>query len=79
VNGETLRLDEIDSDALDAKDVFLIIDRIVVKEEEEFTIGYRMRSKLRSLKERHLLFASSRLQTMIRVQQQIRDGRHCFP
>ncbi|HOZ74375.1 MAG TPA: excinuclease ABC subunit UvrA [Flavobacterium sp.] len=36
VNGETLRLDEIDSDALDAQNVFLIIDRIVVKEEEEF-------------------------------------------
>lgn len=36
VNGETLRLDEIDGDALNVKDVFLIIDRIVVKEEEEF-------------------------------------------
>ncbi len=36
VNGETLRLDEIDGDALDVKNVFLIIDRIVVKEEEEF-------------------------------------------
>lgn len=36
VNGETLRLDEIDGDALDVNEVFLIIDRIVVKEEEEF-------------------------------------------
>lgn len=36
VNGETLRLDEIDGDALDVKNVFLIIDRIVVKDEEEF-------------------------------------------
>jgi excinuclease ABC subunit A len=36
VDGETLRLDEIDADALESKTVFLIIDRIVVKEEEEF-------------------------------------------
>ncbi|MFC5684101.1 excinuclease ABC subunit UvrA [Flavobacterium sp. MAHUQ-51] len=36
VNNETLRIDEIDQHSLDNKDVLLIIDRIVVKEEEEF-------------------------------------------
>lgn len=36
VNNETLRIDEIDQHSLDNKDVTLIIDRIVVKEEEEF-------------------------------------------
>ena len=36
VNNETVRLDEIDSHSLDNKDILLIIDRIVVKDEEEF-------------------------------------------
>lgn len=36
VNNEILRIDEIDQHSLDNKDVLLIIDRIVVKEEEEF-------------------------------------------
>ncbi len=36
VNNETLRIDEIDQHSLDNKEVLLIIDRIVVKEEEEF-------------------------------------------
>ncbi len=36
VNNEMIRLDEIDQHSLDHKDVMLIIDRIVVKEEEEF-------------------------------------------
>ena len=36
INDETVRLDEIDQHSLDDKDVLLIIDRIVVKEEEEF-------------------------------------------
>ncbi|MBC7606652.1 MAG: excinuclease ABC subunit UvrA [Burkholderiales bacterium] len=36
VKGETLRLDELDSIKLDRKEVLLVIDRIVVKEEEEF-------------------------------------------
>ena len=36
VNQETVRLDEIDQHTLDHKDILLIIDRIVVKEEEEF-------------------------------------------
>ncbi|ESU28453.1 excinuclease ABC, subunit A [Flavobacterium limnosediminis JC2902] len=36
VNNEMVRLDEIDQHSLDNKDVLLIIDRIVVKEEEEF-------------------------------------------
>ncbi|WP_396147371.1 excinuclease ABC subunit UvrA [Flavobacterium sp.] len=36
VNNEMVRLDEIDSHSLDNKDILLIIDRIVVKEEEEF-------------------------------------------
>ncbi|MGX7668585.1 excinuclease ABC subunit UvrA [Flavobacterium pedocola] len=36
VNNDMVRLDEIDQHSLDNKDVLLIIDRIVVKEEEEF-------------------------------------------
>ena len=36
VNNEMVRLDEIDNHSLDNKDLLLIIDRIVVKEEEEF-------------------------------------------
>ncbi|MGL2963578.1 excinuclease ABC subunit UvrA [Flavobacterium sp. RSB2_4_14] len=36
VNNEMVRLDEIDQHALDNKDVLLIIDRIVIKEEEDF-------------------------------------------
>ncbi|RZJ65604.1 MAG: excinuclease ABC subunit UvrA [Flavobacterium sp.] len=36
VDKETLRLDEIDQHSLDDKDVLLVIDRIVVKDEEEF-------------------------------------------
>jgi excinuclease ABC subunit A len=36
VNNETVRLDEMDSHSLDNKDILLIIDRIVVKDEEEF-------------------------------------------
>lgn len=36
VNNETVRLDEIESHALTPNDLFLIIDRIVVKKEEEF-------------------------------------------
>jgi excinuclease ABC subunit A len=36
VNNEMIRLDEIEQHSLDNKDVLLIIDRIVVKEEEEF-------------------------------------------
>jgi excinuclease ABC subunit A len=36
VNNEMIRLDEIDQHSLDNKDILLIIDRIVVKEEEEF-------------------------------------------
>ncbi|WP_264509386.1 excinuclease ABC subunit UvrA [Flavobacterium sp. N1719] len=36
VKNETVRLDEIDQHSLDHKDILLIIDRIVVKEEEEF-------------------------------------------
>ncbi|WP_140487466.1 excinuclease ABC subunit UvrA [Flavobacterium sp. GSA192] len=36
VNNETVRLDEIDQHSLDNKDVTLIVDRIVVKDEEEF-------------------------------------------
>ena len=36
VNNEMVRLDEIDSHSLDNKDILLIIDRIIVKEEEEF-------------------------------------------
>ena len=36
VNNEMVRLDEIDQHSLDNKDILLIIDRIVVKEEEEF-------------------------------------------
>ncbi|WP_264521315.1 excinuclease ABC subunit UvrA [Flavobacterium sp. N1994] len=36
VNNEMVRLDEIQQHSLDNKDVLLIIDRIVVKEEEEF-------------------------------------------
>jgi excinuclease ABC subunit A len=35
-NGETLRLDELEDVLLDKKEVLLIIDRIVVKSEEEF-------------------------------------------
>jgi len=36
VNNEMVRLDEIDQHTLDNKDILLIIDRIVVKEEEDF-------------------------------------------
>lgn len=36
VNNEMVRLDEIDQHSLDNKDVLLIIDRIVVKHEEDF-------------------------------------------
>ncbi|WP_313806394.1 excinuclease ABC subunit UvrA [Flavobacterium sp.] len=36
VDGNMVRLDEIDQHSLDNKDILLIIDRIVVKEEEEF-------------------------------------------
>jgi excinuclease ABC subunit A len=36
VNNEMVRLDTIDQHSLDNKDILLIIDRIVVKEEEEF-------------------------------------------
>ena len=36
VNNETIRLDELDNVKLGKKQVFLIIDRIVVKDEEEF-------------------------------------------
>ena len=36
VNNETIRLDDIDGHTLDNKDILLIIDRIVVKDEEEF-------------------------------------------
>lgn len=36
VNNYMVRLDEIDQHSLDNKDILLIIDRIVVKEEEEF-------------------------------------------
>ncbi len=36
VDNQTLRLDEIDQHSLDNKDILLVIDRIVVKHEEEF-------------------------------------------
>ena len=36
VNNQMIRLDEIEQHSLDNKDILLIIDRIVVKEEEEF-------------------------------------------
>jgi excinuclease ABC subunit A len=36
VNNEMVRLDEIEVHSLDDKDILLIIDRVVVKEEEEF-------------------------------------------
>jgi excinuclease ABC subunit A len=36
VNNEMIRLDEIDASTLDNKNILLIIDRIIVKEEEEF-------------------------------------------
>ena len=36
VDNETIRLDEIDQHSLDNKDITLIVDRIVVKDEEEF-------------------------------------------
>lgn len=36
VDNETIRLDELDAHSLDNKDVLLIIDRVVVKHEEEF-------------------------------------------
>jgi excinuclease ABC subunit A len=36
VDNQMVRLDEIDQHSLDNKDILLIIDRIVVKEEEEF-------------------------------------------
>ncbi|MCL9808757.1 excinuclease ABC subunit UvrA [Flavobacterium luminosum] len=35
-NNETLRLDEIEQHSLDHKDILLIVDRIVVKDEEDF-------------------------------------------
>lgn len=36
VNDEMVRLDELEQHSLDTKDILLVIDRIVVKEEEEF-------------------------------------------
>jgi excinuclease ABC subunit A len=36
VNNDMVRLDEIDAHSLDDKDILLIIDRIIVKEDEEF-------------------------------------------
>ncbi len=36
VKNETIRLDEIDQHSLDHNDILLIIDRIIVKEEEDF-------------------------------------------
>ena len=36
VNNETVRLDEIEGHTLDNKNILLIIDRIIVKDEEEF-------------------------------------------
>jgi excinuclease ABC subunit A len=36
INNETVRLDQIDGHTLDNKDILLIIDRIIVKDEEEF-------------------------------------------
>ena len=36
LNNEMVRLDEIENNSLDNKDILLIIDRIIVKEEEEF-------------------------------------------
>jgi len=36
VNNEMVRLDEIDQHSLDNKDILLIIDRIIVKDDEEF-------------------------------------------
>ena len=36
VDNETVRLDEVNQHSLDNKDVLLIVDRIVVKDEEEF-------------------------------------------
>ncbi len=36
VDNETIRLDQIDSNSLDNKNILLVIDRIVVKDEEEF-------------------------------------------
>ncbi|TDD98771.1 excinuclease ABC subunit UvrA [Flavobacterium cellulosilyticum] len=36
VENETVRLDQIDEHSLDNKDILLIIDRIIVKDEEEF-------------------------------------------
>lgn len=36
INNKMVRLDEIDQHSLDNKDILLIIDRIVVKDEEEF-------------------------------------------
>ena len=36
INNEMVRLDEIDQHSLDNKDILLVIDRIIVKEEEEF-------------------------------------------
>lgn len=36
VNNEMVRLDELEQHSLDNKDILLIIDRIIVKEEEEF-------------------------------------------
>ena len=36
VNNEMVRLDELEQHSLDKKDILLIIDRIIVKEEEDF-------------------------------------------
>lgn len=36
VNNETIRLDDVNAHTLDNKDILLIIDRIVMKDEEEF-------------------------------------------
>jgi excinuclease ABC subunit A len=40
-----VRLDDL-QDSLDKKEILLIVDRIVVKEEEEFITGLLMRYKL---------------------------------
>ena len=41
-DNEMVRLDEIDAHSLDNKDILLIIDRIIVKEEEEFFKIYKL-------------------------------------
>jgi hypothetical protein len=51
-----IRLDEIDQHSQDKKDITLIIDRIVVKEEEDFTTVWQMQYKLHFMKERDLSF-----------------------